>query len=252
MPKREGDTSIDTPTKAKISRYYQSLGGDKTRGAASATARKFDLNPSSGPNLVKKYDKEIADGEAKRKYRGKASGFNDGVARNIDAQFKADETSTYEEAAAELGMPKTTLYRYATEGMDYRCLGEKVRPFPSEDNRTKRVIMGKKIVYIKGPVKNEFHQDEKYFICNSHRRKRKVKKSDREGSTKVSHAHHRRHQTQVMFSGCCGVGPDGMPIKIHFEWVSQRKVAEPGGRSLRLRSFRRSRCGRSDGRLQNN
>jgi hypothetical protein len=86
--------------------------------------------------------------------------------------------------------------------------------------------MGNKIVYIKGPAKNEFHQDEKYFICNSHRRSRKEKKSDREGSAKVFHAHHRRHQTQAMSPGCCGVGPDGMPIKIHFERVSQKKVAQ--------------------------
>ena len=112
----------------------------------------FGLNPSSGPNLVKKYDKEVADGDARRKFKGKATSFNEDVARKIDAQFEADETATYAEAAAALGMPKTTLYDYATKDMDYRCLGHKVRPFPSDENRTKRVIMGKKIIYVKGPV----------------------------------------------------------------------------------------------------
>ncbi len=107
MPKHQGNLSVDTPMKAKISRYYQSLGGEKTRGAASATARKFGLNPSSGPNLVKKYDKEVADGEARRKYKGKATSFNEGVARKIDAQFEDDETATYAgAAAAQVGIPQ--------------------------------------------------------------------------------------------------------------------------------------------------
>lgn len=224
--KRQGDTSVDTPTKAKISRYFQSLGGSKCRGAASATARKFGLNKSSGPNLVKKYDAEIEAGKAKRKYKGGANKFSEEIEAEIVDVFKTDDTMTYREAAAVLNMPSSTLHKYATKKMDYRCLDQKVRPFPSEQNRTKRVIMGKKIVYVKGPVLNEFHQDEKYYICRTLRRKRKVRKGDKEGSAKVTYAAHRRHQTQVMFSGCCGVGPDGMPMKIHFEWVCEKKTAK--------------------------
>jgi hypothetical protein len=29
-----------------------------------------------------------------------------------------------------------------------------------------------------------------------------------------------------MFSGCIGVGPDGVPIKVHFKWVSKDRVAK--------------------------
>ncbi len=47
-----------------------------------------------------------------------------------------------------------------------------------------------------------------------------------EGSNKVSHAHHRRHQTQSMFTGTCGVGPDGSPMKLYFEWISEEKTAK--------------------------
>ena len=28
-----------------------------------------------------------------------------------------------------------------------------------------------------------------------------------------------------MFSGCCGSGPKGVPLKIHFEWVAQKRSA---------------------------
>jgi hypothetical protein len=226
MPKRKGASSIDTPTKSKISRHFQSLGGENSRGAASATAREFGLNLSSGPNLVKRYDKEIRDGEAKRRYKGRACNFTEELGNEIDAVFEADDTATFREVAADLGMPTSTLHDYATKKMDYKCLNQKVRPLPSPENRTKRVIMGKKIVFIKGPVKNEFHQDEKYFICRTLRRKRKAKKGDKVAASRVTYAPSRRHQTQVMFSGCCGVGPDGMPIKIHFEWVCQKKTAK--------------------------
>ena len=81
--------------------------------------------------------------------------------------------------------------------------------------------MARAIVENKGVFKNEFHQDEKYFIHNSNRRKRKVRRSDVEGTNKTSHAHHCRHQTQVMFTGTCGVGPDGSPMMLHFEWISE-------------------------------
>ena len=100
-----------------------------------------------------------------------------------------------------------------------------VRPRPSEKNLEGRVQISRRIVANKGIFKNEFHQDEKYYICNSRRRKRKVQKSDKKGTEKVDHSHHRRHQTQVMFSGACGVGPDGMPMKVHFEWICKERTA---------------------------
>ena len=37
----KGSICITTPEKGKISRHFQSLGGESVRGAASATARKF-------------------------------------------------------------------------------------------------------------------------------------------------------------------------------------------------------------------
>ena len=73
-----------------------------------------------------------------------------------------------------------------------------VRPRPSEKNLKGRVRISRRIVANKGIFKNEFHQDEKYYICNSRRRKRKVQKSDKKGTEKVDHSHHRRHQTKVM------------------------------------------------------
>ena len=61
----KGSICITTPEKGKISRHFQSLGGESVRGAASAKARKFNLrNPASGAGLVKKYDREIRDGVA--------------------------------------------------------------------------------------------------------------------------------------------------------------------------------------------
>ena len=55
----KGASCITTPEKAKISRHFQSLGGESVRGAAAETARKFKLNKSKGMTLVKKYDREI-------------------------------------------------------------------------------------------------------------------------------------------------------------------------------------------------
>jgi hypothetical protein len=64
----KGSVCITTPEKGKISRHFQSLGGESVRGAAAATARKFSLsNPSSsGGSLVKNYDQEIRDRVASR------------------------------------------------------------------------------------------------------------------------------------------------------------------------------------------
>jgi hypothetical protein len=75
MPKRKGDSSISTPDKARISRFFQAYGGEKERGAASKTTRNFGLNNTYGPRQVKAYDREGSDGEAKRRYIGKSSKF---------------------------------------------------------------------------------------------------------------------------------------------------------------------------------
>ena len=42
----------------------------------------------------------------------------------------------------------------------------------------------------------------------------------------VKYAPHRRHQTQVMFSGCVGAGPDGRPMKVYLQWVCEKKEAK--------------------------
>ena len=62
----KGSICITTPEKGKISRHFQSLGGESFRGAAAATARKFKLNKSTGMSKVKKCDREIRDGVASR------------------------------------------------------------------------------------------------------------------------------------------------------------------------------------------
>jgi len=88
--------TVTTPEKAKISRYYQKLGGEDTRGAAVRTARKFGLTGSNGPARVKKYDEEVARNEARRKsVPGRPSTFNDDIAKEIDSTFKAKEEQTY-------------------------------------------------------------------------------------------------------------------------------------------------------------
>jgi len=59
-------SSIDSPTKAKMSRRFQQLGGEKTPGAATQTAREFELRGSGAALRVKKYDKQIAASTFKR------------------------------------------------------------------------------------------------------------------------------------------------------------------------------------------
>ncbi len=131
---------------------------------------------------------------ARRRNAGTSSTFSEAVAATFCFSFDdKKETRTYKEAAKTSHVPTTTFWRYATTKMDFRCLGNKVRPMPSAANRAKRVVMARHIVANKGIFKNEFHQDEKYFIQNSNRRKRKKRRSDVEGSNTVSHAHHRRH-----------------------------------------------------------
>ena len=75
------------------------------------------------------------------------------VARAIDRLFEEDETQTHREAAEKPGMDAATFWKYATEEMDHRCLDVKLHPFLSEDNREKRVEMGREIAAEEGPAK---------------------------------------------------------------------------------------------------
>ena len=49
---------------------------------------------------------------------GRKKSYDERVAQAIDRVFDEDETPTYREAAGKLGMPATTLWRYATEEME--------------------------------------------------------------------------------------------------------------------------------------
>ena len=147
-PRMRGPT-IDTPLKGKISRHFQSLGGCKTRGAATATALKFRLAVSNGAAKVKLFDSQVRDGTASRSGRratGRPQCFDEAVGERIETAFAAEETMTYREAGEKNHIPKSTMHRYATKQLGYRCLGVKTRPMPSEANREKRVTMGKDIV----------------------------------------------------------------------------------------------------------
>ena len=73
----------------------------------------------------------------------------------------------------------------------------------------------------------EAHQDEKWFFCNTGRRLRKVRRSDKAGSAKVRQGS-RRHATKVMFSGCV-MNPDpkhGFDGKIRLARVCAPYVAK--------------------------
>ena len=114
----KGSICVTTPEKGKISRHFQSLGGEIVRGAASATARKFNLTSTSGAAKVKKYDREIRDGVASRENRkstGRPRKFNaDTEAKIIDA-WADDDTRTYREVAKDLGLPLSTLHRWVVQ-----------------------------------------------------------------------------------------------------------------------------------------
>ena len=120
MVKLKGSPSVSTPEKAAISRHYQQELSINKRGAATRTAAKFNIKDSSGASKVKAYDTEIMKMNANRKYCGRASGFSEALEETIDTAFVDDSKQTYKEAAAKIGLPKTTLYRYATKKMDIR------------------------------------------------------------------------------------------------------------------------------------
>ena len=69
MPRGKDAQVIDAPLKAQKSRHYQKPGGEEARGAASATAKEFNLGGSGAAAAVKKYDKQIEAGTASRKNR---------------------------------------------------------------------------------------------------------------------------------------------------------------------------------------
>ena len=102
-------------------------------------------NPkTSGPGLFKKYDREIRDGVASRVNRrptGRPKQFNEDIEAEIIDAWDGDDTRTYREVAKDLGLPKSSLHRYATKDMDYRCL----RPMGGATKRAKRVGGSKRI-----------------------------------------------------------------------------------------------------------
>ena len=109
---------ITTPEKGQISRHYQSLGGDSVRGAASATARKFNFTATRGPGDVKKYDREIRDGVASRANRrstGRPKQFNADIEAKIIDAWADDDTRSYREVAKDLGLPLSTLHRWVVQ-----------------------------------------------------------------------------------------------------------------------------------------
>ena len=87
MPKNARVEDLDTPTKAQISRVYQVNGGDRVRGAATATARQFNLAPSNGASKVKYYNSQIRDGQARRLRTGGTSTFSAAKAEQISLSF---------------------------------------------------------------------------------------------------------------------------------------------------------------------
>ena len=152
-------------------------------------ARKHGLG-TNGSKQVTKWDAEIRDGttsRANRRSSGRPKALTPEVKQNIEDIFREEDTQTYREAAEKLGMPKSTLHDYATKDLDFQCLSQVVRPYPSDANRDKRIAISQVIVGTPAPYKNEFHQDEKCYVVNARRRQRKVRKSDKEGSTMVSY-----------------------------------------------------------------
>jgi len=78
---------VDTPTKAQISRVYQTNGGDRVHGAATLTARAFNMCASSGARDVRKYDCQIRDGLARRRNAGTCSTFGEALAEKMCFSF---------------------------------------------------------------------------------------------------------------------------------------------------------------------
>ena len=148
---RKGSPNIDTPLKPQISRRFQELGGEKALGAASQTAREFQIKGEKGASKAKKIDSQVRDGKASRKDRpdstrncGLKRRFSETISREIEEIFAEDDLQTYREAGAKLELPEATLRRYATKYSDFRCLTRKVCPMPPEANRDNVSRWGRK------------------------------------------------------------------------------------------------------------
>ena len=125
MPKgtRKGSPDISALRKAQISRRYQELGGPNKRGAASQTAREFNIKGSGASSKVKAIDSQVRDGKASStRNRGRKCLYSEAIGQKIDAIFAEDDRRTYEEVGAELGVHKATAHRYATKHRDYKCI----------------------------------------------------------------------------------------------------------------------------------
>ena len=86
-------------------------------------------------------NKQVSTGAACRNNRthsksdsGRRSSFGTAVSADIEAAWEDDDTRTYREASAEVGLPLSTLNGYATKKANCRCLKDTVRPLPSMDN----------------------------------------------------------------------------------------------------------------------
>ena len=120
----KGSSFVATPEKAKISRHFQSLGGESVRGAATATARKFKFDKKTGACKVKKYDRQIRDGVASRvnsRSMGCPKSLNADMEAKILNAWADDDTRTYREVAEDLGIPRSTLYTWVVQRR-LRCI----------------------------------------------------------------------------------------------------------------------------------
>ncbi len=94
-PGRQGSRNINTATKARIAQHFVSLGGQKVRGAASKTARKFSICGLGGPSRIIRIAKQVAEGKIDEKRNtGKVSRFDESIEAAIVDAFATNDTST--------------------------------------------------------------------------------------------------------------------------------------------------------------
>ena len=98
MPTRRGSSDVDTPTKGKILRRYQALGGNAVKGAATQAGREFGLKGTSVGTTVKKYNKQVSTGVAchndctrSKSDSGRRSSFGTAVSADIEAVWEEDD-----------------------------------------------------------------------------------------------------------------------------------------------------------------
>jgi hypothetical protein len=155
----KGSICITTPEKGKISRHFQSLGGESVRGAALRQQGNLICNPSSsGAGMVKKYDREIRDGVASRVNRrstGRPKQFNADIEAKIIDAWADDDTRTYREVAKDLrhttfhvaymgGATRTASYKRLRPmgGATKRARGEVAPSASMWMHRTRRCVRG--------------------------------------------------------------------------------------------------------------